>query len=76
MFQRISRSLVAAVATPFALGAHAYSEEEAKRKAIAKVANLSKYKNLILLPGSANVRLAEDIASHLGVELGKMETAR
>lgn len=79
MFHRISRNLIAATIVPLAFGRHINCQEEARRKKEneeRKIANLSKYKNLILLPGSANMKLAEDVASHLGVELGKIETAR
>lgn len=77
MFLRASRRLVAAVTVPLAFGARALCEDEKKSKFVApQISNLSKYKDLIVLPGSANPKLAEDVANHLGVSLGRMETAR
>lgn len=75
MLHRISRRLVAASVVPIALGAHATCEHRGQ-PAAPPIASLGKYSNLIVLPGSANMKLAEDIAFHLGVELGKIETAR
>ena len=76
MFCRISRSLVTAAALPFALGVRAASEQPTSPKPHPPISNLSKYHDLIVLPGSANPQLAKDVAAELGVELGRMETAR
>ena len=77
MLLRASRRLVAAAAVPMVFGAKAVCEDEKKSKLTPpQISNLSKYKDLIVLPGSANPKLAQDVANHLGVSLGRMETAR
>lgn len=75
MLKRVSRGLLTAAAVPLALCSGVASENEKKLTA-ASISNLSKYKDLIVLPGSANPQLAKDIAKELGVELGHLETAR
>ena len=74
MFYRRLIRTCAAAAAPIAFTNFAQCDKPKQAKPV--ISNLSKYEDLILLPGSASLKLAENIATHLGVELGHLKTAR
>lgn len=74
MLCKLARGAIAAAALPLLMGVGSRCEDS--KQVAPAISNLSKYKDLIVLPGSANPQLAKDVAAELGIELGSMETAR